>query len=69
MPFFKCSYCKYETSSLRWIISHYDNWHPEKKVFPCETCGKLFARKYVLERHVRKAHIKNRRKSTTMFTL
>ena len=58
MPVFKCSYCDYYTSELSWIITHYDTWHPDKKVFPCETCGKLFARKFVLERHIKEAHTK-----------
>ena len=56
MPFFKCSYCGYATSELSSIITHYDTWHPDKKVFPCETCSKLFTRKYDLERHIKQAH-------------
>ena len=56
MPVFKCSYCGYDTSELSWIITHYDTWHPDKKVFPCETCGKLFTRKHDLERHIKEAH-------------
>ena len=58
MPVFKCSYCGYDTSELSWIIKHYDTWHPDKKVFPCKTCGKLFTRKYDLERHLKEAHTK-----------
>ena len=59
MPIFKCSYCYFECSPLvKDIVKHYDTWHPDKKVFPCETCGKLFARKFVLERHIKEAHTK-----------
>ena len=56
MHVFKCSYCDTKTSELRWIKEHYDTWHPDKKVFPCETCGKLFTRKHDLERHIKEAH-------------
>ena len=57
MPTFKCSYCDYKTSPIvETIVKHYDIWHPDKKVFPCETCGKLFSRKHDLERHMKESH-------------
>ena len=61
MPNFKCSYCGFSTSPFsKNIIEHYETQHPDKKVFPCETCGKLFTRKYNLERHIKEAHTKTK---------
>ena len=63
MPIFKCSYCYFECSPLvKDIVKHYDTWHPDKKVFPCETCGKLFTRKHDLGVHIKEAHSETKEK-------
>ena len=54
---FKCSYCVCGTSESRWNVEHYETRRQDKKVFQCETCGKLFTKKFNLERHTKKAHI------------
>ena len=59
MPVFKCSYCRFSASPMvKTIVQHYETWHPDKKVFPCETCGTLFTRKYHLGVHMKEAHTK-----------
>ena len=63
MPIFKCSYCYFECWPLvKDIVKHYDTWHPDKKVFPCETCGKLFTRKHDLGVHKKEAHSETKEK-------
>ena len=63
MPIFKCSCCYFECSPLvKDIVKHYDTWHPDKKVFPCETCGKLFTRKHDLGVHKKEAHSETKEK-------
>ena len=63
MPIFKCSYCSFSTWPLvKDIVKHYDTWHPDKKVFPCETCGKLFTRKHDLGVHIKEAHSETKEK-------
>ena len=63
MPIFKCSCCYFECSPLvKDIVKHYDTWHPDKKVFPCETCGKLFTKKCHLDVHMKEAHSETKEK-------
>ena len=60
MPIFKCSCCYFECSPLvKDIVKHYDTWHPDKKVFPCETCGKLFTKKCHFNVHMKWHNKKN----------
>merc|ERR1712121_129106 len=35
------------------MFAHYDTWHQDKKVFLCETCGKLFTKKCHFNVHMK----------------
>ena len=54
MHIFKCSYCYFECWTLfKEMFAHYDTWHQDKKVFLCETCGKLFTKKCHFNVHMK----------------
>ena len=55
---YSCDICDFDYKTKTGYNLHYSSHH-EKKIFCCNECGKAFALKSVLKRHVNDIHIKN----------
>ena len=52
----QCSKCEYRTKWKSNLNKHYERVHVQDKNFPCPTCGKIFKKQTLLEKHMKNAH-------------